>query len=93
MLPKPTTPRDKRYLEWVKRQPCISCESSFFEVHPHHTTTGGMGIKGSDYETIPLCTFCHREWHDHKGKGGGWDRERLQAACEGLRERYLGRGK
>jgi hypothetical protein len=34
-------------------------------VHAHHhgRTGGGMGIKGCDLHTIPLCHSHHREWH------------------------------
>lgn len=58
--PKPRTSRDKKYLAWIRKQPsCISgtpppCEA-------HHTTNSGMGIKGSDYEAVPLTFLEHKE--------------------------------
>jgi hypothetical protein len=30
---------------------------------PHHEGKHGMGIKASDYDTLPLCFRCHRERH------------------------------
>lgn len=34
------------------------------EAH-HYGDDKGMGIKCSDYDTAPLCSRCHRFWHQH----------------------------
>ena len=91
MFPKPHTPRDPKYLAWIRTLPCIQCGATHY-VQAHHAESGGMGIKASDHTALPLCYLHHKEWHDHKGKCGGWDRERVRAVCDKLREIYL-RGK
>ena len=63
---KSRTPRDAKYLAYVRTHPCCQCGYTNY-VHAHHTTTGGMSLKGSDYETIPLCPVCHHEM-DNKRK-------------------------
>lgn len=38
------------------------------DVVPHHTDTGGVGMKGSDLSTIPLCDIPHNGvWHAING--------------------------
>lgn len=81
--PKPSTPRDPKYLAWIRKQrSCISgalppCEA-------HHTSTGGMGIKGSDYEAVPL-TFLEHKAMDSKRKD---DIPGLQGIIKRLRSAY-----
>lgn len=63
--PKPSQPlRDKRYLAYVREQPCCSCQSPG-PSDPHHFGPHGMGQKTDDYRTSPLCRKCHDHWHDH----------------------------
>jgi hypothetical protein len=33
----------------------------------HHHIGAGMGLKSHDARAIPLCTQCHRDYHDHNG--------------------------
>lgn len=67
--PKPKRVQDKKYLEWIKSLPCLvrNIEGVIGErgcrcvgdIAYHHVSTGGMGTKGSDYETVPLCFYHH----------------------------------
>jgi hypothetical protein len=64
--PKQETPRDKKYLDWLKEQPCAICDHPKYAnrdvVAAHQSVSGrSMGKKGSDFEALPLCTFCHDE--------------------------------
>ena len=56
-------------------------------IHAHHTKTGGIGIKGSDYTCVPLCPHCHNEVHQHKGKKIAED-DILDYVIESLQEIY-----
>lgn len=58
--------RDAAYLSWVREQPCLICGVS--PCDPHHLNmqgkhSGGMGLKTSDYRTVPLCREHHSEYH------------------------------
>mgnify|MGYP001593580151 CR=1 FL=1 len=52
------TPRNDIYLDFVRGLPCSSCGAPE-PSDPHHVEQGGVGIKGSDFSTIPLCRACH----------------------------------
>ena len=60
--------RDKKYLAFVRTQPCFlegpGCKG---RVEAHHAfgqyTGGGKGLKGSDYLAVPLCTKHHAAVH------------------------------
>jgi hypothetical protein len=56
------TIRDKKYMEWIKTLPCIICQRNT-PSDPHHTKTGGKGIKACDYTCVPLCHKHHVEIH------------------------------
>ena len=62
LLPKTKTARNKAYLAWVRRKPCTVCHHPAPSEASHHGPRG-MGIKASDFGCIPLCSRCHREWH------------------------------
>ena len=53
----------------------------------HHTETGGMGMKGSDHATVPLCRICH-DVHDRLGKETFWIGWDLKSIIGRLREKY-----
>lgn len=53
---KSKTFKNKQYLEYIRKQPCVICGHKSV---PHHTEAGGMGMKCSDYRTIPLCNQHH----------------------------------
>jgi len=59
--PKPVRKRDRKYLEYVRQQGCVIHRT---RAHAHHTESGGMGTKGSDYSCVGLCWLCHSELHD-----------------------------
>ena len=60
-FPKPRRKRDPKYLAYVRRQGCLCCKNY---AEAHHLEHGGVGTKGSDYVTAPLCWRHHRELHD-----------------------------
>lgn len=53
--------RSKAYLDFIRNLPCLVCGSS--PCDPHHTTRGGTGLKGSDFDAISLCHKHHVEVH------------------------------
>ncbi len=62
-LEKPV--RDKKYLDFVRQQPCLVCYcygSGERRREAAHTGRNGkgMGIKADDRDAIPLCCRCHR---------------------------------
>jgi len=59
--PKPRTDKDPAYLRWVRKQPCVITGKTPCEAH--HTETGGMGMKGSDYSALPLYHTEHKRCH------------------------------
>lgn len=64
---KEKIPRDAKYRAFIREQPCCVRICNFQTSECHHATTGGKSIKGSDYESIPLCTEHHGEYH-HGGR-------------------------
>lgn len=63
---KEDTPRNDDYLRFVGTHACWDCGAAA-PSDPHHTETGGTGLKGSDYSAVPLCRRCHdatgHKWH------------------------------
>ncbi len=79
MMPhqKPKTPRDKKYLEFIRSKPCcISGQPA----EAHHESglgdSGGMSLKCSDYFTVPLARGYHDE-RDRLGVYSFWDKYNL----------------
>lgn len=58
------TPRSEEYLDFVRGLTCAAC-GSLKSIEAHHVEQGGVGMKGSDYSCIPLCTECHRYLEDN----------------------------
>lgn len=85
-FPKPQMCRDKKYLAWLRTQPCCICGAG--NTVAHHTSTGGIGLKGSDLLAIPLCPPCHDMIHRHYGKGTLWTEEQLQRIINNLQQKY-----
>ena len=57
--------RDSTYLKWVRERPCLVSGST--NVVAHHVRiglSGGMGIKPSDYRTLPLDYKLHMLLHN-----------------------------
>ena len=50
--------RDLKYLAFVRSFPCMICGNQSVS---HHSEAGGMGLKGSDYSAINVCSFHHTE--------------------------------
>ena len=58
--------RDKKYLEWIREQPC-AISGSTIDVVAHHVTiyaNRGIGQKPSDYWCIPLRADTHTHLHN-----------------------------
>ncbi len=52
------------YLNWVKKQVCVSCATPADDPHhPHGAGFKGMGTKVPDWWVIPLCRNCHDALH------------------------------
>jgi hypothetical protein len=70
---KVKTPRDKKFLKWLLNRPCElrfgRHGRCFGQMIYHHSSTGGTGLKGSDYEAISCC-FGHHELFDNASKRG-----------------------
>jgi hypothetical protein len=57
--------RSRRYLDWVKLQPCVAHPNRHGE--PHHGIAMGLGgstgSKASDALAMPVCRECHEAIH------------------------------
>jgi hypothetical protein len=85
-FPKPVRLQDRGYLRWIRQQPCLI---DHVQADAHHVDCGGVGTKGSDYRTVPLCRKHHRECHSSRERFE--DRYRLSLELEIIRllETYL----
>lgn len=64
LRPKLRRWENRRYLQWVKSQPCCGCGNG--DCDSHHIIghgQGGMATKAHDLFTFPLCRNCHDELH------------------------------
>lgn len=63
MLTKLVTERNRRYLDWIDTLPCLVCRGP--ATHHHESEKGGkgMGMKCSDYRSVPLCAKHHNSVH------------------------------
>lgn len=83
---KEKTKRDPKYLEFIQYMPCLICGQAS-EAHHEPLNGRGMGLKGPDNETLPLCRLHHSERHNtgrtafYNGYGVHWRYEivKLQA--------------
>lgn len=65
-----TAIRDRKYLDWLRDQPCIltGWRGSEHEcVDPAHVGTRGKGLKSSDDEALPIRHSLHAKGH-HTGE-------------------------
>lgn len=62
--------RDKRYLEWIRSQPCAGCgwPAHLGNIDAHHVETGGTSTKCGDDITVPLCNANARGCHPKADK-------------------------
>ena len=63
--PKTKAARDNKYLAFIRGLPCAVCgkPGPSEAAHQRILQGGGIGLKPSDYETIPLCSGCHKLEH------------------------------
>ena len=89
MNPQPLikTPRDAKYLKFIRTLPCTICGTTL-EVDGHHTDTGGIALVGSDYSALPLCRVHHSELHQKSGKKGTWRSDELESILARLFAAY-----
>ena len=58
--------RDRKYLDWLKTQPCIITghyATEWSAIDPAHVGTAGKGIKSPDNEALPLRHDLHANSH------------------------------
>ncbi len=57
--------RSRKHLEFVRSRECTFCALPADEAHHHSRRAGGggVGLKGCDLLTVPLCQAHHRELH------------------------------
>ena len=87
--PKKKTPRDVKYLKFVRSLSCQICGTTH-DIQCHHTDTGGIALVGSDYSVVPLCLDHHREIHQKMSKKGPWSEEELHKITADLFLKYQG---
>jgi hypothetical protein len=58
--------QDEKYLDYIRNKPCCITgkETNVVAHHVRLGQNGGIGLKPSDYRTIPLDAFEHRRLHD-----------------------------
>lgn len=62
--------RDAAYLAFVRSRPCVvtgACEEAGSDIVAHHVRClggGGVGLKPSDYLTVPLTAYEHVQLHN-----------------------------
>ncbi len=54
--------RDRKYLDWLREQPCL-LTGVHGMTEPAHIGTAGKSLKSPDDEAIPLSFILHREGH------------------------------
>lgn len=72
MLPKSQPIRDRKYLDWVRTQPCLVTGRA--DVEPAHLRLlgeGGVGMKPGDNLVLPLHYEIHRR-QSSEGEGAVW---------------------
>jgi hypothetical protein len=57
--------RSRKHLDFVRSKACVFCGQRADEAHHHSRRAGGggVGLKGCDLLTVPLCGRHHRELH------------------------------
>jgi hypothetical protein len=84
-------PRDKKFLAFVRLQPCL-VDGCPHKSEAHHFARKGMGQKCSDYKSVPLCHLHHVEtWHRHGSLPGATRKEwmeRFECCAVELKRRF-----
>lgn len=63
-LAKPEKTKDKKFLAEIRKQRCVNCNAPPPN-EAHHIKTVGSGGDDRKCNVLPLCTFCHSEWHSY----------------------------
>lgn len=73
---------DKKYTGWLRTQACRGCDRHLESISPHHSTGGGKGMstRNHDHTAMPMCSDCHAELHQFKG--------RFKAMTRHMRDRW-----
>jgi len=50
---------DRKYLAWIRRQPCCVCGRGLVQAHHEPRKALGGGGDWHDRKTLPLCSVCH----------------------------------
>lgn len=68
---------DPEYTAAVRRLPCKGpkCERRL-AAQAHHRTGAGMAQRAHDHLSMPLCVFCHHNFHAAAGEFKGWGKLR-----------------
>ena len=68
------------HLAFVRSLPCANCGRPP-PSEAHHSTAHrqGKGTKADDLDTFPLCTKCHRDFHDARGSFRSWGKDKRRA--------------
>lgn len=64
--------RSQEYMKYIRTYPCVVCKTKT-GIHAHHVESAGLGLKGSDFFTIPLCSKHHVDSSDSIHKLGSID--------------------
>jgi hypothetical protein len=64
---KVKTVRDRKRLDFCAKLPCAGCGAPPPNDPHHEAESRGMGIKGNDNESLPLCRRCHA-WRHQVGR-------------------------
>jgi len=74
-VPKPKIFRSKKYLDFIRRHPCLICGNPNTVAHHESLGRNAMGSKPPDSHAVPLCNECHQRRHAHGVQSfwGGWD--------------------
>ena len=83
-FPKLTRWKNKKYLEWIRKQPCVI--TGFYGCEPHHAIglkLSGMGLTAPDWAVMPVTRGSHNFIHatpSVKNQQWKWITQTLQAA-------------
>ena len=89
MISKQKPWRNKKYIAWVKQQPCIV--SRKLGVDPHHIIGhgfSGMGTKSPDWAVIPLTRVEHDRLHNNLGYWEADNGSQLEVLMRFYRENW-----
>ena len=72
LLPKAPPGGDAKRLAFIRTLNCVICNAPppSEAAHIRMGLAGGMGMKGPDKWTVPLCHRCHSKQHNEKIKDG-----------------------